>query len=119
VVGRLEELVYSHSFEAVWACASLLHIPKSLLPDVLRRLHKALVRNGVLFASVQEGVGEKTSADGRFFSFYERPEIMRLVEAAGFVVFDVWESEDVLQDPRQIRWINLLARSASSHESTG
>lgn len=114
LVGRLEELEFDHSFEAVWACASLLHIPRSMIADVLFRLHRAIARNGVIFASVQEGTGERLTLDGRFFTFYQRKEFAHLVEAASFVLIDVWESEDVLQDSRQIRWINVLARRAET-----
>lgn len=58
-VRRIQDIAYDGEFDAVWACASLLHLPKSELGEALKRLRRALVKNGVLFASVQIGQGEQ------------------------------------------------------------
>ena len=39
------------SFDGVFANASLFHAPRSLLPEILDELHRALVPGGVLFCS--------------------------------------------------------------------
>jgi SAM-dependent methyltransferase len=110
VVERIEDIAYEHQFNGVWACASLLHIPRAAIEDALTRIHRALLPGGVLLASVQEGEGEHVSADGRLYSFYNESEFLRLVKEAGFGVLEAWISQDVLEkeSKRPIRWLNVL-----------
>src|SRR5262249_39545251 len=103
---------YEGCFEGVWACASLLHLPKTMLSAVLFRLRTALVSGGVMFASVQEGEGEGFAPDGRFFAHYGPIEFRRAVEGAGFAIKDLWTSDDLLAGRSATRWINVLARKS-------
>ena len=50
-----EELDYVEMFDAVWACASLLHIPKAGLPNILHKIGNALKENGIIYASFKYG----------------------------------------------------------------
>lgn len=110
IVGRLESMDFASAFDGIWACASLLHLPKSMLASALRRIQTALVPCGILFASVQEGGGERSAPDGRFFSYYQPIEFISAVKDVGFVIEDAWVSEDVLPQRRSVRWVNVLAR---------
>jgi SAM-dependent methyltransferase len=107
----LEDVDFNSEFDAVWACASLLHLPKTKMAPVLQRLRRSLVKGGVLFASVQIGEGENVSPDGRFFAYYDPDELSRLLEMSGFSVEKWWISEDALPSRRPIRWINVIARN--------
>lgn len=108
---HLEDVDFNSEFDAVWACASLLHLPKAETTPVLKRLRRSLVTGGVLFASVQSGEGEHLSPDGRFFAYYDPDELLRIVEASGLTVEERWITEDTLATRRAIRWINLIARN--------
>jgi hypothetical protein len=110
-VIRIEEMIFSHCFDGVWACASLVHFPKHVLPNALNRIHSALVPGGVLFATVQEGAGTKVTPDGRFYAYYQLSEFLDIVSAAGFTAEEAWRSQDVLRGPTQSPWINVLARA--------
>jgi len=48
-VATFQELEFSNEFDGVWACASLLHCPKSQIVDVLGRVTNALKINGVAY----------------------------------------------------------------------
>jgi len=115
VTGRIEEMVFDGQFDGVWACASLLHLPRSAIDDALDRIHKALVAGGVLFASVQEGDGERVADDGRFYTLYKEAEFLARVEAAKFDILESWISKDVLDQLRPIRWLNVLAKARIGH----
>lgn len=118
VVERIEEITYEHQFDGVWACASLLHLPRSAIEDALTRIQRALLPGGVLFASVQEGEGEHVSADGRLYTFYEESEFLRLVKEAGLGVLEAWISQDALEkeSKRPIRWLNVLGQVTAGVE---
>lgn len=108
-VSRIEEIADTRRFDGIWACASLLHFPKVDIESVLHRFHKALVPGGTLFASVQQGVGEQTAPDGRFFAYYQLQELVNAVEAANFIVAKAWLTKDTLCRSNSNSWINILA----------
>jgi SAM-dependent methyltransferase len=111
---RFESLKFEVPFDAAWACASLLHLPKHRLLPVLRRLHRNLVEDGVLFASVQVGEGERSLPDGRFFAYYAPNEFAGFLSRSGFSIDETWISEDSLRSRRRIRWLNIIAHRKNS-----
>jgi len=107
---RLENVNFVRRFDAIWACASLLHVPKTKLASVLRRLKAGLVEGGLLYASVQVGNGEMLAPDGRYFAYFEPDEFTGFLVKAGFGVEADWISEDTLASQRSLRWLNVFAR---------
>ena len=107
---RLQDIPYEKEFDGIWACASLLHLPKQELLPVLSLLRRALVPGGQIFASVQLGHGESLARDGRLFSYYGCEEFSQYFARADLIVEQLWISEDSLPDRTNVRWINLLAK---------
>lgn len=79
-------------FDAVWANASLLHVPSEDLPDVLSRVRRALNDGGILYCSFKHGdfEGER---DGRHYTDMTPERLTALLEDCGFSLLDVWISE--------------------------
>lgn len=115
LVQPVEATNFRGEFDGVWACASLLHLPRSALPLALRSIRQALRPHGAFFLSMQRGSGETRMADGRFFARYQLSDLRGELQVAGFEILDGWESGDSLGAGRPIRWINLLARSRTDH----
>lgn len=112
-VAKVETIDFVEKFDAVWACASLLHLPRTELPEALRRIKHSLVSGGVLFLSVQSGSGEEILEDGRFYAHYTDAEIRMSVSAIGFDVLETWKTPDSYASRAWISWVNLLARKTS------
>ena len=55
----LQEIEYQNEFDGVWACASLLHVPRKEIDDVLERIILALRPEGICYLSFKEGDGER------------------------------------------------------------
>lgn len=93
-------------FDAVWMCASLLHIPREQAPGVLWEVQRVTGVGSLLYAAVQRGQGEgwKGVESPRFFTYYQEDELGDLVMQAGFEVERSWIEETPAAD-----WINLLA----------
>jgi SAM-dependent methyltransferase len=106
---RFEDLKFGSEFDAAWACASLLHMPKIQMPSILQNIHRSLAEYGVLFVSVQIGQGEKLLPDGRFFAYYAPEEFFQILEGAGYTIQKSWLSQDSLCSRRQIDWLNIVA----------
>lgn len=97
------------SLDGVWACASLLHVPRAEAPAVLAEVRRVL-EHGHLFLAVKRGEGEtwvETEHGPVFFAYYHPAEIELLVERAGFRVLERWEEAD--RAGRDHPWLNLLA----------
>lgn len=103
-----EELDYSDAFDGVWACASLLHVPKAELPGIFRLVRRALRENGVFYASFKYGETEREK-NGRFFSDLTEASLRALLdEAGGFRISRVWVTNDARPDRAEERWVNVL-----------
>jgi ADP-ribose pyrophosphatase YjhB (NUDIX family)/ubiquinone/menaquinone biosynthesis C-methylase UbiE len=100
------------SFQGLWVCASLLHIPKKQAGDVLLELSR-VVYPGHIYLAVKRGEGERWVEDDEghrfFFAYYGSSEIQLLMERNGFEVLVCWETPD--QAGRSHPWINVLAWS--------
>jgi 2-polyprenyl-3-methyl-5-hydroxy-6-metoxy-1,4-benzoquinol methylase len=109
-VLSMEDITAQHCYEGIWACASLLHIPKGSVGKVLQKLHTALVHGGVLFVSLKEGDGEAQAQDGRFYALYRLMEVRALFQQSKFHIAKTWFTRDVLREGVSApRWLNIIA----------
>ena len=69
----------NESYDGIWACASVLHVEKSRIPDLIRKLYKNLNRNGVLYLSFKYGE-HNGIRDGRHFTDLNETEFRKLME---------------------------------------
>lgn len=82
-VLRFEDLDAVAEFDAVWANASLLHVPRAALPAVLARIRTALRPGGLHLASYKAGGAEGRDGYGRYFNYLSRDEVLAAYAAAG------------------------------------
>jgi SAM-dependent methyltransferase len=121
IKADLRHLPFAHgSFDGVWACASIFHIPKEETLDVLVSFRNILKPGGSVMLIVKEGEGEKlkeepsTPGIKRYYSFFTREEFTGLVEKSGFevVTSEVYNENEVYKRGRSIRWITCLAKKS-------
>jgi SAM-dependent methyltransferase len=104
-----DQIEFDAEFDGIWCCASLLHVPRAEMPDILRRLRRALKPGGALYASFKRGEGEEFR-EGRWFNDYTEEALGELFEqVGGWEVLRLWPSADV-RSGREVRWVNVLAR---------
>ena len=72
-------------FDGIYANASLFHVPRSLLPEVLGKLHETLKPGGVLFSSNPRGNNEEGWNGPRWGSFHDYPAWEAYLVGAGFL----------------------------------
>jgi ubiquinone/menaquinone biosynthesis C-methylase UbiE len=102
------------SFAGVWCCASLLHLPKREAPLALAELRRALLPQGVVFLSMQEGTGEGWEQGPypqvqRFFARYSHEELATLLIQSGFRVIESSATES-----GRCRWLQFFAVAMGS-----
>jgi SAM-dependent methyltransferase len=109
---RFQEIARQEAFDGIWACASLLHVPASELPDVMARLRRALKPGGILYASFKYGSGEREYHGRRFTDLDEAglDALLRLVP--GLEPVETWTTADLRPGREAERWLNTLLRRA-------
>lgn len=124
LVERLEEIDYEEEFDAVWTCASLIHIPEAAMPDVFRRCTRALRPGGVWYISFKLGRGERRKGERLFTDCDEETLGGWLAEVPGLETIEVWRTEDLRPERAGEFWVNGIVRkrpgpSPSPGESHG
>lgn len=110
-VLRFQDMEFREEFDGIWACASLLHIPKDEMPEVMPRFIQALKPVGILYLSLKEGDGERIADDGRFFSNYRASSFRELL-ATFPVLREVafWKTVEIRSPNERQPWLNFLLR---------
>jgi len=106
-----------NKYDAIWACASLLHIAKTQLTAVLIKMRDALVNGGVMYISFKYGdyEGER---NGRFFLDFTPEAFSDLISSIpGLVMVEDWFTEDVRSE-NSTRWYNIIIKKQMNHQDS-
>ena len=95
-------------YDAIWANFSLLHIKKNKFSDILKQLFFALKERGILFFSLKRGVGESRDKLGRFYSYYEKSEVEKLLEKASFRIKTFTEGASIGLTGEKENWMGFF-----------
>lgn len=105
-----QQIEFENEFDGIWACASLLHISRKEMDDVINRLIRALKPAGILYASFKFGDKEEEK-DGRFFNYYNEVSFHSLLQGhAALSLLNSWQTEDVRESRRSEQWFNVLLK---------
>lgn len=102
-----KNLDYIEAFDAVWACASLLHVPSNDLPHIFALIHRALKGRGLLYCSFKHGTFEG-ERNGRFFTDLTEDGIEKLLPPL-FSPTRIWTTSDARPGRSGERWLNIMA----------
>jgi SAM-dependent methyltransferase len=107
---RFGQLEWRDAFDGIWTCASLLHVPRSDLPDALSRLARALKPGGVWYMSFKYGDTERLTDHGRHFTDMNEPLLTAAIAQTGLHLAEMWGSTDVRDSHAGQRWLSAIAR---------
>ena len=115
-VLAFQELDYFETFDGIWACASLLHCPKSEMDSVIRRMTKALKPHGIVYMSFKYGSGERVDERKRFFNDYTEADLSELLDShSDFEIIDLFTESKPLRGGLQT-WLNLYAKKQADND---
>ncbi len=108
---RFEELNASAEYDAVWANATLLHVPRTGLPSVLAKIRSALKPGGFHHATYKAGGQEGRDSHGRYFNSLSRDEVVDMYDRSGEgEILSVTEHIGGGFEGTQGPWVAILAR---------
>lgn len=102
------ELSSQNIYNAIWACASILHLSKHDLLDIFYKLNIALKPNGYLYTSFKYGEFEGIR-NGRFFSDFTESSFRTFISHQNF--FNIIQTEitnDVRVGRETEKWLNVI-----------
>lgn len=105
-----QELNVQDQYDGIWACSSILHLPKKELENVLCKMVEALHVGGITYTSFKYGnfEGER---NGRYFTDFTIESFRDFIRKIdGVVLEEYWISDDVRPGRGEEKWLNLILR---------
>jgi len=108
-VDRFQTYKSNKAFDAIWACASLLHVPLLELPEVFLRLSSMLKTNGLFYCSFKYGE-EEIERNGRRFTNLNEISLTKLITGLLLDVEKQWITDDLRKGRESEKWLNVIMR---------
>jgi SAM-dependent methyltransferase len=106
-VCTFDEIDTSLQFDGIWACASLLHVEASALPNTFEILANSLVNGGVFYCSFKYGDQERIH-NGRFFTDANESLVEQWIQQTGLMIKQTWVTTDVRSGRENEKWLNAI-----------
>lgn len=108
-----EQLEFTEKFDGVWACASVLHVPRSLQVAAIEKLCQATKVDGTLYLSYKYGHGDE-SRKGRHFTNYTKETFGELVNLCpSLKILEMWKTGDVRPGRESEMWLNVILKKVA------
>ena len=92
-------------YDGIWASASLLHVDKKLLINVLKKMRDALKKSGYMYVAMKNGEGEEITEEGRYYNYLTRENFLNVANRAGLEEVDFYSDKSV-SNPNEMRYWN-------------
>ncbi len=102
------ELDVHETYDGIWACASILHLPKSELKSVLGKMLRATKPGGYIYTSFKYGTYEGYRNDRYFTDFTEESFRDLIKNLTAIKTVEEWISSDVRPGRGDEKWLNLI-----------
>lgn len=109
-LATFEDYYTDKKFDGLWACASLLHVPREKLPTIIKKYVSFLNEEGVFFMSfkLRDKDYEK---DGRLFTNFDEEGIKALIkEIPNLDIVNIFVTTDVRIDRVDEGWISVIVK---------
>ena len=103
-----EDYTGTELYDAVWACASILHMHKEDLPDMFRRIRDSLKEGGILYSSFKYGTYEGYRNERYYTDLDEERLRAIMADVPGFALMELWISGDVRPGRETEKWLNFI-----------
>ncbi len=105
-----QDLEEVNKYNGIWACASILHLDRQELVDVLRRMARALQEHGIIYTSFKYGTFEG-ERDGRYYTDMTEDDFAALIAPiASLTIEEQWITSDDREGHGDEQWLNVILR---------
>ncbi len=103
-----EELSAIEEYDGIWACSSILHLPKNELTDVMRKMISALKPSGTIYTSFKYGIFEGERGERYFTDFTEETLAQYLKQFTELELKEYWVTADIRPGREDEKWLNVI-----------
>lgn len=107
---HFNELAQAGKYDGIWACSSILHLPRNELVNVMRKMVAALKDNGIIYTSFKYGTfaGER---NGRYFTDMTEDAFTDFIQQVeNTTIEELWITSDARPERGEEKWLNLILR---------
>lgn len=105
-----QELDKKEKYDGIWASASILHVKRNELPDIIHRISLATKKDGIIYISFKYGdfEGER---NGRYFTDMTENSMKELLSSFPELrVEKQWITSDIRFNRDDEKWLNIILR---------
>ena len=95
------------AFDAIWACASLLHVPAAELPSIMLKLSSQLQAGGHFYCSFKYGDND-LERGGRAFTNATEQRLALFIKDTPLKIKELWVTEDLRPGRSGEKWLNAI-----------
>ncbi|EHW0634560.1 class I SAM-dependent methyltransferase [Vibrio vulnificus] len=96
-----------NSFDGIWACASLLHVPDKELGATFLTLSQLLRPQGLFYCSFKYGQAAQVR-NGRFFTDMDEHKLHATLTTSPLTIKQTWVTADVRPGRGSEQWLNAI-----------
>ena len=105
-----QDLNAKESYDGIWACSSILHVPANELRDIIKKMANALRAHGIIYISFKYGTFEG-ERNGRYFTDMTEETFAKLIQNMDELeIEEQWITSDVRPGRGEEKWLNLILR---------
>lgn len=105
-----EDFLEEDTYDGIWACASLLHLPKETIIKVLRNLTSSLKENGFIYTSFKYGEFEGIRNERYFTDFTEDSFKELIKEIPEIEMVETYQTDGLLKSQIRKHWLNIILK---------
>ncbi|MBS7702268.1 class I SAM-dependent methyltransferase [Chelatococcus asaccharovorans] len=95
--------------DGIWANACLLHVPRADLPPILAKIHAALNKGGVLYASFKAGTADGRDQFDRYYNYPSEDWLRDLFAPLPWISVDIDAEKGGGYDMKPTDWLHVTA----------
>ena len=100
-------------YDGIWACASILHLPKTELKMVMSKMICAVKQGGYIYISFKYGEFEG-DRNGRYFTDFTEETFQQFMQIFNEVsIKETWISVDVRPGRGDEKWLNVIMQRSA------
>lgn len=104
-----EDLNEVNEYDGIWACASLLHVRRNQLSDVVKNCSHALKKEGIMYCSFKYGDFEGIKNE-RYFNYLNEDLLNEMIKDTGLKLIETSITYDVRNDRKDEKWLNVILK---------
>ena len=109
ICSKFEDLKLTETFDGIWASASLLHVNKNDIVDVIKNVSSNLKPTGVFYMSFKYGENEYIDEKGRYFNCNTEETFKEMLsQVQNLKIKTINKSGDTLGGRNNLVWLNII-----------